>query len=61
MHEPLLEPESALEGIALASKDSRHISARSTIIYLVAFTGVSAELVRVDEGEALQGSETRLH
>lgn len=56
MLEPLLEPESALEDIALAPNDSRRIPMTSTPIYLIAFNRVSTELIPVDEGEALQDS-----
>lgn len=61
MLEPLLEPESALEGIALASKDTRRVPARSTPRYPIAFNRISTELIQVDEGEALQGSEIHPH
>jgi hypothetical protein len=61
MLEPLLEPESVLEGIALASKDIRRTPAMSTTSYLIAFNRISTASIQVDEGEALQGSETRPH
>lgn len=61
MLELLLEPESALEGIVLASKDTRRISARSAPRYPIAFNGISTELIQVGEGGALQGSEIHLN
>jgi hypothetical protein len=61
MLEPLLEPENALEVIALASKDIRRTPARSITRYLIAFNRISTALIQVDEGEALQDSESLPH
>jgi hypothetical protein len=61
MLEPLLEPESALEGIGLASKDTRRISARGAPHYPIAFNEISTDWTQVGEGEALQGSEIHPH